>query len=69
MEYNKYWPSFAAMTSHEKRYVKCKKIEATEDTSLEFSENDLAMSGQNTLSDKETEFVAKENENDPMSYS
>ena len=66
LEYHQYWPSAAAMTRHKKCFGKFREIKAIEDTSPESSENDLAMSGQNTLSDKENEFLGKENENDPM---
>ena len=66
LEYHQYWPSAAAMTRHKKCFGKFREIKAIGDTSPESSENELAMSGQNTLSDKETEFLGKENENDPM---
>ena len=59
-------PILAQCCYHKKWYGKCGEIEATEDISPDSSENDSAMSGQNTSSDKETEFEGKENENDSI---
>lgn len=54
------------MTWHKKCHQKCKETEATEDVSAESSENDLNMSGENTLSDGGTKIVGKEKEKDLM---
>lgn len=59
-------PSVSTMTENKKCRQKSKQIEATKDVSVEFSEDNLGMSGENTPSNDETEFIGKENENNLM---
>ena len=47
------------MTQQKKYHQNRKEREATEDVSAESSKNDLGMSGENALSNEETEFVGK----------
>ena len=47
------------MTQHKKYHQNRKEREATEGVSVESSKNDLGMSGENALSNEETEFVGK----------